>query len=61
MIDFKEWDGFKGRIWKEEVNTRDFIIRNYTPYDGNSDFLAPATDAPIATSNATFSFGAHSA
>ena len=45
MIDFKEWDGFKGRIWKEEVNTRDFIIRNYTPYDGNSDFLAPATDA----------------
>ena len=45
MIVFKEWDGFKGRIWKEEVNTRDFIIRNYTPYDGNSDFLAPATDA----------------
>ena len=45
MIDFKEWDGFKGRIWKEEVNTRDFIIRNYTPYNGNSDFLAPATDA----------------
>ena len=29
MTDFKQWEGF-GRIWKEEVNTRDFIQKNYT-------------------------------
>jgi len=45
MIAFKQWDGFKGRIWKEEVNTRDFIIKNYTPYEGDSNFLAPETEA----------------
>ena len=27
------WNGFKGRLWKEEVNVRDFIQNNYTPYD----------------------------
>ena len=43
MINFKEWEGFEGRIWKEEVNVRDFIQKNYTPYDGDSAFLAPAT------------------
>ena len=32
MTDFKQWEGFEGRIWKEEVNTRDFIQKNYTPY-----------------------------
>ena len=31
MKDFKQWDGFEGRIWKEEVNTRDFIQKNYKP------------------------------
>ena len=34
MNNFKQWDGFKGRIWKEEVNTRDFIQHNYVPYEG---------------------------
>ena len=29
MTDFKQWEGFEGRIWKEEVNTRDFIQKNY--------------------------------
>ena len=29
------WIGFKGRIWKEEVNVRDFIQNNYHPYDGD--------------------------
>ena len=33
MNNFKQWDGFKGRIWKEEVNTRDFIQHNYAPYE----------------------------
>ena len=40
MTDFKQWEGFEGRIWKEEVNTRDFIQKNYTPYDGDESFLA---------------------
>ncbi|EOH88606.1 formate C-acetyltransferase [Enterococcus pallens] len=39
------WNGFKGTTWKTEVNTRDFIQANYTPYEGNADFLAEATDA----------------
>lgn len=39
------WKGFKGTTWKTEVNTRDFIQANYTPYEGNADFLAGATDA----------------
>ena len=43
MINFEQWEGFEGRIWKEEVNVRDFIQKNYTPYDGDSAFLAPAT------------------
>ncbi len=45
MTDFKQWEGFEGRIWKEEVNTRDFIQKNYTPYDGDETFLAGPTDA----------------
>ncbi|WP_191013889.1 formate C-acetyltransferase [Treponema zioleckii] len=39
------WDGFKGRLWKEEINVRDFIQNNYTPYDGDEKFLAGPTDA----------------
>ncbi len=38
------WDGFKGRLWKEEVNVRDFIQNNYTPYDGDEKFLAGPTE-----------------
>ncbi len=45
MVDFNQWEGFEGRIWKEEVNTRDFIQKNYKPYDGDSSFLAGPTDA----------------
>ncbi len=45
MENFKQWEGFKGRIWKEEINTRDFIQNNYTPYDGDSSFLVGPTDA----------------
>ena len=40
-----EWQGFKGRIWKEEVNVRDFIQNNYKPYDGDESFLAGPTEA----------------
>ena len=45
MIEMKEWDGFEGRLWKEEINVRQFIQDNYTPYDGDESFLADPTDA----------------
>lgn len=41
-----EWEGFVSGKWSDdEVNVRDFIQRNYTPYEGDDSFLAPATDA----------------
>ena len=45
MTDFVQWEGFQGRIWKEEVNTRDFIQKNYRPYSGDESFLAGPTEA----------------
>ena len=39
------WRGFKGNKWKSEVNLRDFIQNNYTPYEGDEKFLVGATDA----------------
>lgn len=41
----KEWTGFKEGRWSNSVNVRDFIQHNYTPYDGNEEFLAPPTSA----------------
>lgn len=41
----EQWNGFKGKTWKEEVNVRDFIQENYTPYDGTDEFLAGPTEA----------------
>ena len=45
MVNFEQWNGFDGSLWKEEVNVRDFIQKNYKPYDGNEHFLAGPTDA----------------
>ncbi len=45
MKQFEQWEGFEGRIWKEEVNVRDFIQKNYQPYDGDSSFLVGPTEA----------------
>ncbi|HAC32867.1 MAG TPA: formate C-acetyltransferase [Treponema sp.] len=39
------WSGFKGRLWKEEINVRDFIQENYTHYDGDQSFLTGPTAA----------------
>ena len=39
------WRGFTGRKWKEDVNVREFIQNNYTPYDGDESFLAEPTEA----------------
>lgn len=41
----KQWAGFTGDLWKKEINVRDFIQNNYTPYEGDDSFLADATDA----------------
>ena len=40
-----EWNGFIGGEWEREVNVRDFIQKNYEPYDGDDSFLAPPTEA----------------
>ena len=45
MVEKTQWAGFKGRLWKEEINVRDFIQNNYTPYDGDESFLAGPTEA----------------
>ncbi|WP_308498439.1 formate C-acetyltransferase [uncultured Anaerobiospirillum sp.] len=39
-----EWRGFKGTHWVDEIDVRDFIQNNYTQYNGDESFLAPATD-----------------
>ena len=45
MMQKEQWQGFEGRLWKEEINVRDFIQNNYTPYEGDSSFLADPTEA----------------
>ena len=45
MTDYKQWNGFKGKKWRDEIDTRNFIQNNYTPYDGDESFLAGPTDA----------------
>ncbi len=37
------WRGFKTGLWQKEINVRDFIQQNYTPYEGDGTFLARAT------------------
>ena len=41
---FKQWNGFNLGDWQDEINVRDFIQKNYTPYEGDSSFLANATE-----------------
>ncbi|MDY2848511.1 MAG: formate C-acetyltransferase [Oscillospiraceae bacterium] len=45
MNNFEQWNGFKGVRWRDEVDTRDFIQNNYTPYEGNESFLEGPTEA----------------
>ena len=46
MMQYKGWEGFVPGKWcNDEVDVRDFIQRNYTPYEGDASFLAPATEA----------------
>ena len=43
MFEFAQWEGFAGKEWKESINVRKFIRNNYTPYEGDSSFLAGPT------------------
>lgn len=45
MTEQEAWRGFYGRLWKEEINVRDFIQENYTKYDGDQSFLVGPTEA----------------
>jgi len=45
MKNYEQWEGFSGRLWKDEINVRDFIQNNYEPYDGDESFLAGPTEA----------------
>ena len=45
MTDFEQWKGFEQGKWCDDIDTRDFIQLNYTPYDGDESFLAGPTDA----------------
>ena len=42
-MDHKHWQGFTRGVWQDEINVRDFIQTNYTPYEGDASFLAKAT------------------
>ena len=46
-MDFKQWEGFEKGEWTKEIDVRNFIQKNYTPYTGNEDFLAPATEKTL--------------
>ena len=44
-MDFKQWDGFIKHVdWTDEINVRDFIQANYTPYLGDNSFLSDPTE-----------------
>ena len=43
-MNFKQWEGFTPGDWTSEINVRDFIQANYTPYTGDDSFLTPATE-----------------
>jgi len=43
-MEHKNWNGFVAGVWQDEINVRDFIQKNYKEYQGNSDFLAGATE-----------------
>ena len=45
MLQKEQWNGFQGRLWKEEINVRDFVQNNYKPYDGDESFLEGPTEA----------------
>lgn len=45
MATFEQWNGFQGKKWKDDVDVRDFVQNNYTPYEGDKSFLVGPTEA----------------
>ena len=43
-MDFEQWNGFEKGEWKRKVDVRNFIQKNYTPYEGNATFLTGTTE-----------------
>ena len=43
-MDFEQWKGFEDGEWKRRIDVRNFIQKNYTPYEGDSSFLAGTTE-----------------
>ena len=43
-MEFKQWQGFEGETWKNEINVRNFIKKNYSPYLDEPDFLCGPTE-----------------
>ena len=43
-LEAKAWEGFTEGNWQKDIDVRDFIQKNYTPYEGDESFLADATD-----------------
>ena len=59
----ENWNGFKKGVWLDEINVRDFIQNNYTPYEGDGSFLAgatPRTDALMKKIQSLFCNSAYS-
>ena len=52
----KEWNGFIPGIWENEINVRDFIQKNYTPYEGDESFLTDATKDTKSLLNKTLKY-----
>ena len=51
-VDVKDaWEGFRGKEWKEEIDIREFIQDNFTPYDGDQSFLEGPTEATTKLNN----------
>ena len=44
---YEGWNGFNAGSWTKEINVRDFIVRNYTPYDGDESFLETPTQTTL--------------
>ncbi len=52
----EQWKGFTNGVWNQEVNVRDFILKNFTPYTGDESFLAGPTECnnkTLESSNGT--------
>ena len=47
QLENRAWEGFEPGLWTERIDVRDFIQRNYTPYDGDASFLEGATDKTL--------------